>query len=507
MTDELGRLALDEAAQEMGLPMIPDTANMDTPYVPDINNTVNRLALLPPIEYDKVREEEAKTLGVRVSTLDKEVDAERKLLEGDGADQNSIVSDVDEWPEVVQGAQLLSELKAIYQQYVILPEGAAVALALWTLGTYCYDAFRIYPMINLTSPEKRCGKSTALALLKALTNKSVLASNISPAAIYRVTELCKPTLLIDEADTFLKDNDELRGVVNSGHLKDTAFVIKCDGDQNEPKIFSTWTPKALAFIGDLPDTIKDRSIVISMRRRLPGETVSKMPLNATDQFLDIRRKCKRWATDNFEQLIKYIPTMPSHNNDREIDNWTPLFSIAGICGQQQDVLDSMVSISPKDEDDSIGQMILGDIKEIFDTRGVEKIFSQDMVDDLINLDDRPWSEWNRGKSITKVSLARLLKPYKIKTKSIRFGTETGKGYTLKRFEDAFSRYLPSDPPFQNVTASQLNDSSTLSPISKRHTGNIVTDGKHLKPAPNNDCDVVTDENRDIGGNEDIPRTK
>jgi len=505
MTAELGKAILDEAAQEMGLSTASDTVDINTSSVPDVNNTVNRLALLPPIEYDKVRKEEAKALDIRVDTLDKEVDAERKLLEGDGADQNSIVSDVDEWRGIIQGGQLLSELKAIYNQYAILPEGADVVLSLWTLGTYCFNAFRIYPMINLSSPEKRCGKSTVMALLKALTNKSVLASNISSAAIYRVTELCKPTLLIDEADTFLKDNDELRGIVNSGHSKDTAFVIKCDGDQNEPKKFSTWTPKALALIGDLPDTIKDRSIVISMRRRLPDEAVSKMPLSATDQFLDIRRKCKRWAADNFGQLTKYTPTLPSHNNDREIDNWTPLFSIAGICGQEQDVLDSMVSISPKDEDDGIGSMMLGDIKEIFATRGVDKVFSQDMMSDLIDLDDRPWADWRRGNSITKNSVARLLKPYKIKPKSIRFGSETGKGYTLKSFEDAFSRYLPPDPPFQNVTVSQFNDSNALSPISKRHTGNIVTDEKPLKSAPDNDCDVVTDENRDLRGNEDIPR--
>ena len=502
MSAAQGRAFLDEAAQEMGL-SISNIANINTSYVPDINNTVNKLALLPPIEYDKVRKEEAKVLDVRLDTLDKAVDAERKLLEGDGADQNSIVSDVDEWPEVVQGTQLLSELQAIYKQYAILPEGAAVALSLWTLGTYCYDAFRIYPMIGLTSPTYRCGKSTVMSLLQALTNKSLLSSNISPAAIYRVAELCKPTLLIDEGCTFINGNDELRGILNSGHTRDTAFVVRIEGDNLEPKRFSTWTPKALAMIGDLPDTIKDRSIVISMRRRLPGEVVSKTPLNASEQFLDIRRKCKRWATDHFEQLTKHIPTMPSHNNDREIDNWTPLFSIAGMCGQEQAALDSMVSISPKDEDDGIGSMILGDIKEIFKTRGVDKIFSQDIVNDLINLDDRPWVEWRRGNPITKNSVARLLKPYKIKTKTIRFGAETGKGYTLKSFEDVFSRYLPADPPFQNVTTSQLNGSNALSPISKRHTENNVTVEKPLKPTPDNDCDVVTVENRGKGGNGDI----
>jgi len=359
---------------------------------------VEELAQLSNLEYEQVRKEEAKALSIRESVLDKEVNKERKRIEQEELDDNSIVSDIEEWPEAVQGDQLLAELNGIYKQYVVLPEGAGTALSLWTLGTYCFDAFRIYPMIGLTSPEKRCGKSTVMSLLQALTNKALLSSNISPAAIYRVAQLCKPTLLIDEADTFFKDNDEIRGIINSGHTRDTAFVIRIEGDNLEPKRFSTWTPKALAMIGDLPDTNKDRSIVISMHRKMPGETVLKIPLNASEQFEDMRRKCKRWGVDNFDELTRYAPTMPSHNNDREIDNWTPLFSIAGKCGQEQEALDSMMKISPTGEDDSIGPMILGDIKSVFDTRGVDKIFSKDLVNDLIEFDDHPWAEWGERKT-------------------------------------------------------------------------------------------------------------
>ena len=505
MNAEAGRAILDQAAQKMGLSITPDTVDIKSHSVPDLN-TVNRLAAFSRIEYDKVRGEEAKSMGIRVSTLDEAVDAERKLLEQEGADQNSIVSDVDEWPESVHGGQLLSELKAIYNQYAILPEGANVALSLWTLGTYCYDAFRIYPMISLSSPEKRCGKSTVMSLLKALSNKSVLASNISPAAIYRVTELCRPTLLIDEADTFLKDNDELRGVVNSGHLKDNAHVIRCEGDKNEPKKFSTWTPKAIAMIGDLPDTIKDRSIVVSMRRRLPGEAVSKMPLNATDQFTNIRRKCKRWATDNFEQLTKHIPTMPNHNNDREIDNWTPLFTIAGVCGNEQSAQDAMLSISPKDEDDSIKVILLNDIKEIFGKEPVEKMFSEDLVSALINLDDRPWSEWKRGKSLTTNSLARLLKPFKIRSKQIKIHGTNKNGYVYSSFKETFKRYIP---PTLDPTSTPLQDNAanSFSDIQNSTDINRVEFQKQPESAPLKGSREVEVENREIEANGDIARKK
>lgn len=468
---------------------------------------IEELARLSNLEYEQERKKEAKILGIRESVLDKEIAKERKRLELEVLAHDSIVSNVEEWPEAIQGDQLLCELKATYQKYVILPEGADTALSLWTLGSYCFDAFRIYPMIGLTSPEKRCGKSTVMSLLQALTNKALLSSNISPAAIYRVAEMCKPTLLIDEADTFMKDNDELRGIINSGHTRDTAFVIRIEGDNLEPKRFSTWTPKALAMIGDLPDTIKDRSIVIQMRRKLSGETVLKIPLNASDQFEDMRRKCKRWAVDNFEQLTQHIPELPSHNNDREIDNWTPLFAIAAICGQEKDILDAMMKISPTGENDSIGPMILGDIKAVFDKRGVEKIFSRDLVEDLIEIDDRPWAEWKRGKPMTKTSLARLLKPFKVKSRDIRFGPDVGRGYVLKAFKDAFDRYLPPDPPFQSATVLQTNDSNALSDNSKCYTEKDVALQNPLKPAPSNDCSTVTDENRGEGGNACIPHVQ
>ena len=273
-----------------------------------MNNTeetlewIERLAEMSLPEYEKIRKKEAKEMGFRESVLDKMVDEERKRLEHDELANSSIVNDVEEWAEDVEGEQILSELETIYKQYAILPDGAHTALALWTLGTYCFNAFRIFPMIGLSSPEKRCGKSTVMSLLGALTNKSLISSNITPAAIFRVAELCQPTLLIDEADTFLKDNDELRGIINSGHTKDTAFVIRTAGDNHDPRRFSTWTPKALAMIGDLPDTNRDRSIVIIMRRKLPNESVLKIPLTASEQFMDVRRQCKRWATDNFERL-------------------------------------------------------------------------------------------------------------------------------------------------------------------------------------------------------------
>jgi putative DNA primase/helicase len=81
-----------------------------------------------------------------------------------------------------------------------------------------------------------------------------------------------PTLLIDEADTFLKDNDELRGILNTGHRRG-GQVTRTVGDEFEPRQFTTWSPVAIAMIGRLPDTLDDRAITIRLKRRKPSERV------------------------------------------------------------------------------------------------------------------------------------------------------------------------------------------------------------------------------------------
>ena len=89
---------------------------------------------------------------------------------------------------------------------------------------------------------------------------------MTAAALFRAVEQFRPTLLVDEADTFLRDRDDLRGVLNSGHLRASAVVVRTVGDEHEARLFSTWAPKAVALIGTLPDTLADRSIILSMRR-------------------------------------------------------------------------------------------------------------------------------------------------------------------------------------------------------------------------------------------------
>ena len=86
---------------------------------------INKLAQLDPVEYDRCRKDVAKTLGIRVETLDCEVEKRRPGL-GEGLNGPGSPLDLHApkpWPKPVDGAALLDELVATFKRYLALPDG------------------------------------------------------------------------------------------------------------------------------------------------------------------------------------------------------------------------------------------------------------------------------------------------------------------------------------------------------------------------------------------------
>jgi hypothetical protein len=413
-------------------------------------------------------------------------------------EKQPIVEDIEPWETPIKGYELLDDLYSVIEAHVVIDHHALIACALWIVMTYCYDSFRILPVLAVTSPEKRCGKTTLLEILSGLVNKPLLASNITPSAIFRTIEKHNPCLLIDEADTFLPDNDELRGIINSGHTAKSAFVIRTNTETLEPERFSTWGPKAISLIGTLPDTLSDRSIAIKMERKTASERVKKVSLGFDEDHLMLRRKCRRWANDNAEGLRNSTPEIPQTGNDRATDNWLPLICIADTAGGEWPEMTrkAMLAIEKVSDEDTVKQTLLRDIRTIFGAR--DKISSKELVEELIAIEDHSWGDWQRGKPITQNGLARLLKPFGILSKTIRIGENTFKGYTLEQFVDTFNRYLHPIYPIQTVTTSQPTPAKDLRACQNVTQADDVMVINLRKPTPVKECDVVTDDNQERG---------
>ena len=407
-------------------------------------SAISALAQLGVLAYQKQRLQEAKRLRIPVAALDKLVRQAQARAEDSSAELPHWK--VEPWNEPVDGAVLLADLERVFVRYVFLPTGASVALALWTLHAWTMDAGDISPFIVLVSPTKRCGKTTVMIILSYLTPRAELASNISPSALFRYVEEIRPTLLIDEADSFVKDNEELRGILNSGHTKAAAYVIRnveINGE-HRPRRFSTWAPKAIATIRELADTLEDRAAVLTLQRKPRSAKVERLRKRDNAEFAVLRQKAARWAADNFAKLADPDPQIPDALNDRAADNWRPLLAIADLAGGDwPNRAREAACILCGDGHDAVSanELLAADIRKAFE--GKEEIRSADLIAQLVADPERPWAEWKNGKPLTQKQLAALLKPFCIISTNVNPpGLPQGKGYRRTDFEAMWAAYCP-----------------------------------------------------------------
>jgi putative DNA primase/helicase len=324
------------------------------------------------------------------------------------------------------------------------------------MWSWLIDCFDIAPRMAVLSPEKQCGKTILLTLLSHLTPRPLMASNITPSAIFRTVEAARPTLLIDEADTFTQENEALRGILNSGHTRASATIIRTVGDDFTPRSFSTWCPMVLAAIGSLPGTVEDRSIIIRMQRKAPGESFEPLPQSGKraaalrSELQILAQKIKRWTTDNGQTLADLEPPVPGGLRDRASDNWRPLLAIADQIGghwpEQSRKAATDVSGGFHSDNESAKVQLLLDIRTLFSKNGWERITSQALCDELSAMEECPWSDWKKGKPISQAQLARLLRPFGVTSRDLKQPSgQVLKGYLADDFIGSFSRYLPPDP--------------------------------------------------------------
>jgi hypothetical protein len=430
---------------------------------------IDRLSKLSPLAYAKQRSIAAKRIDISQGELDKLVKAKRETgTENGTAGQGRAIDlpDPEPWDQAVDGAALLAEIAAEIARYMVMSDGAAETAALWVVHTHTIEAFGISPRLAITSPRPGCGKTTLLDILAHLVPRPLLMANVSAAAVFRTVEVAHPTLLADEADTWLVGkhaDDALRGILNSGHRRGSS-VIRVVGDDFEPRQFSTWGACAIAMIGKLPGTLADRSIPIALQRKRTDEVVASFRLDRTERLDVLARKAARWARDNLTRLKGMDPIMPASLSNRAADNWRPPLAIAAAAGGDWPRRAREIAAATVDADQSRRAGLLADIHDIFAVGGEEHIASAELVERLVAMEGHEWAEYRNGKPITVNSLARLLARDGISPGTIWLGNgKSLKGYKREQFVDAWARYLP-DPPNQTVRPSESAENLAISGI-------------------------------------------
>jgi len=425
-------------------------------FNPKVLAMVRTVRATDPERWARIREAVKQTRNVKMDDFDKLTSPDK------AAATNAALFPLDEpWEDEVSGAELLDDLVAMIRSFVIADDESIQAAALWIMATHFVAVSKFAPILNITAPEKRCGKSTLLEVAEMLVLRALMTSNISSAALFRVVAAYMPTLLLDEVDTFLAAIPEAKGMLNAG-VQPKGRIIRCGGGGDSgditTEIFPVFGYKALSGIGALAATLTDRSIPVRMRRKFPDEKVAKLRRAKEEEFTVLRRKMVRFSEDRSADFAAIIPANIDTLHDRANDCWEPLLQVAELAGvdwllRATNAAVSLMSVESVSEGTNID--LLAAVRRAFAVNEVDKISLVALTETLILEEDARWSDYNKGgKPIVKGQISERMKGFVGVTQPVRHPNGTvykaigyptkavAKGYHLEKFKDTFARYLP-----------------------------------------------------------------
>lgn len=360
-----------------------------------------------------------------------------------GVALDRMIPAVTPWASPVNGAQAISDATVLILNHThFRHKDESILVALWALFTHCQaylSNLEQQPYLNLTSATKRCGKTTLLKVVKALSNRPLSSADMSVAILKRVLNERKPTLCLDEVDKYLKPGkqgdygERMRTIINAAHDIELRYCWMCDTENNNQAIaLDCWTPIALVGIGNLPEDTLDRCISVYLAEAKNAQLVH-WGLRDKKAFAVVQSQFQRWAQDNAAAVdaALYQNFLPSGTTDfRGMDNYRPLLAIAYVAGMLQpgtpwaQALETVFlrNAGERNEDEARpSQLAVAWIAKWAQQNHYSGYWPSQEICDAMNADqDEIWISWGRkGNGISPAGLKGLLKPYKIASKDAR----------------------------------------------------------------------------------------
>jgi hypothetical protein len=346
---------------------------------------------------------------------------------------------------------LLARIESYIMQYVTFTNpDHAFAAALWSIATYVYPLFDAFPYMIITSATKRSGKTRFSEVLSFVCSNPVNAAGVGPAPLFRMVRDMHPTVILDEAEDLNRESaSPMRSFLNVGYRKGQKILKVLGGKVVD---FDAYCPKVFILIGDVYDTLRDRSIIMRMKR---AEAKTRFVFDlAQGQGQELREQISTLANDHQLDVQRAYESHKglSFLQDRDEEIWLPLFAVCAIFAPdrmkdlERVATDLSVEktersrsyiLSAEDEQNAeaeeYSQRLLTDLLTVIDGR--KSIFSADAIAQLRAIVTAPWRKF-RGDGLNAYTMADLLSSHGVFPVLVRQSKDVQRGYKRADVEKA-----------------------------------------------------------------------
>jgi hypothetical protein len=319
-------------------------------------------------------------------------------------------------------------------------------IALWVAGTYLYEMFDTFPYMVISASVKRAGKTRLSELIGFASSMPFNVAGATAASLFRVIQDNKPTVIWDEAESLSSEASSVtRAFLNVGYRKGQT-IPRTTG--KGVTMWPTYCPKVFVLIGEVYDTLRDRSIVVEMQRGEPKKRFSYEAAKMEGE--EIGNEIKALVAENLEAIqTAYNELDLPFLTDRDAEIWRAIFALAQVLepsaiDELQRTAVDMATAKTADikkygvtelkeqerivEREEYGRRLLLDLLTV--TEKLKSISSQDAVTALRDLNTAPWRKY-KGAGLDMNMLADLLTVYELRPKLVRNGEKVFRGYTRK----------------------------------------------------------------------------
>lgn len=307
---------------------------------------------------------------------------------------------------------LLEEIRVYLYKYCDVSPVFSRILPYYVLMTYIYENFYEIPYLRVIG-DYGSGKSRFLRVIGNICYSPIMVNWwASVSAIFRMIEITKWTLILDEADFQYSDTtNEIIKLLNNWFAKWNP-ILRADGENFEPRAYDVFCPKIIGWRMEFRDKATESRCIVEVMKRTHRKDI---PLNLSDEFSNeseiLRNKLYKFRYD-YQNKIKIQEERIEWLEWRLNQILNPILSIIKSVGKQEDY-DNIIAYfrgrqkeMKEDRKFSIEGMIFTIIQEK-ESKKMENIYYSHILLDLKDIDIT--SNMNPRK------LWSLLKQYEIKT--------------------------------------------------------------------------------------------